>query len=305
MSIIKKDQKIDIFLQVLAAETGASKNTLLAYEKDLVLADSYTQSIFEKNISSANGRELLSCLSRWHKQGKSAKTITRRISALKQMMKWLVSDGYRTDNPTTWLDNPKLPQTIPVSLLETEIYSILEAAEKLSPPDNLRMSAGIEILYGAGLRISELLQVRRADIIFIKSLILVRGKGGRERLVPLTNISLIKIKNWLEKRDVAGPDTHHEQLLALPSEPVLTRQKFSTLLKKIASIAQIDPVRGSPHKLRHSFATHMLNRGADLRSLQMMLGHADISTTQIYTKTRPERLHGLVSTNHPLSQKDR
>ena len=292
-------------MQVLAAETGASKNTLLAYEKDLVLADSHIQSIFNKNLSSTNERELLSCLSYWQKQGKSAKTITRRISALKQMMKWLVSDGYRTDNPTIWLDNPKLPQTIPVSLLETEIYSILEAAEKLSPPDNLRMSAGIEILYGAGLRISELLQVRRADIIFTKSLILVRGKGGRERLVPLTNISLIKIKNWLKKRDVAGPDTHHEQLLALPSEPVLTRQKFSTLLKKIASIAQIDPVRVSPHKLRHSFATHMLNRGADLRSLQMMLGHADISTTQIYTKTRPERLHGLVSTNHPLSQKDR
>mgnify|MGYP001259707002 FL=1 len=305
MSITKKDQKINIFLQVLAAETGASKNTLLAYEKDLVLADSHTQSIFNKNLSSTNERELLSCLSHWQKQGKSAKTITRRISALKQMMKWLVSDGYRTDNPTTWLDNPKLPQTIPVSLLETEIYSILEAAEKLSPPDNLRMSAGIEILYGAGLRISELLQVRRADIIFTKSLILVRGKGGRERLVPLTNISLIKIKNWLEKRDVVGPDTYHEQLLALPSELELTRQKFSTLLKKIASIAQIDPVRVSPHKLRHSFATHMLNRGADLRSLQMMLGHADISTTQIYTKTRPERLHGLVSTNHPLSQKDR
>ena len=291
-------------MQVLAAETGASKNTLLAYEKDLVLADSHTQSIFDKNLSSANERELLSCLSRWQKQGKSAKTITRRISALKQMMKWLVSDGYRTDNPTTWLDNPKLPQTIPMSLLETEIYSILEAAEKLSPPDNLRMSAGIEILYGAGLRISELLKVKRADINFTKSLILVRGKGGRERLVPLTNISLIKIKNWLEKRDVVGPDTYHEQLLALPSELELTRQKFSTLLKKIASIAQIDPVRVSPHKLRHSFATHMLNRGADLRSLQMMLGHADISTTQIYTKTRPERLHGLVSSNHPLSQKD-
>ena len=149
MSIIKKDQKIDIFLQVLAAETGASKNTLLAYEKDLVLADSHIQSIFEKNLSSANEHELLSCLSCWQKQGKSAKTITRRISALKQMTKWLVSDGYRTDNPTTWLDNPKLPQTIPLSLFETEIYSILEAAEKLSPPDNLRMSAGIEILYGA------------------------------------------------------------------------------------------------------------------------------------------------------------
>ena len=117
MSIIKKDQKINIFLQVLAAETGASKNTLLAYEKDLVLADSHTQSFFDKNLSSANERELLSCLSRWQKQGKSAKTITRRISALKQMMKWLVSDGYRTDNPTTWLDNPKLPQTIPFVLI--------------------------------------------------------------------------------------------------------------------------------------------------------------------------------------------
>jgi integrase/recombinase XerD len=218
------------------------------------------------------------------------------------MMKWLVSDGYRQDNPTIWLDNPKLPQSIPASLSELEVNALLDATKMLPELDNLRMSAGMEILYGAGLRISELLLLRRGDIISGRNLIIVRGKGGRERMVPLTDIAISKTQIWLEQRDAAGPDTHHEQLIAMPDEPAITRQKFSTLLKKLATIAQIDTARVSPHKLRHSFATHMLNRGADLRSLQMMLGHADISTTQIYTKTRPERLRGLVTTNHPLAK---
>ncbi len=303
MSDILTDPKINLFLHALAAETGASKNTLTAYKSDLIIADSHIQASFKTNLSSANEGEITSCLTTWQKLGKSPKTISRRVSALKNMMKWLVSDGYRKDNPTTWLDSPKLPSSIPVSLSETEIISLLRAAEKLPSPDNLRMSVGMEILYGTGLRISELLQLRRGDIISGRGLIMVRGKGGRERLVPLTDIAGSKIKTWLEIRDDVGPDTRHEQLLALPNESEITRQKFSLLLKNITLIAQIDPVRVSPHKLRHSFASHMLNRGADLRSLQMMLGHADISTTQIYTKTRPERLHGLVSTNHPLAKR--
>ncbi len=305
MSSILADKNISLFLQALAAETGASKNTLSAYESDLIIADNYIQAFFKTNLSFADEHELTSCLAFWKKEGQSPKTILRRISALKNMMKWLVSDGYREDNPATWLDSPKLPKSIPTSLSEPEIITLLEATEKLTSPNNLRMSAGMEILYSTGLRISELLQLRRGDIISGKGLIMVRGKGGRERLVPLTDIAISKTKTWLEIRDADGPDTCHEQLLALPNEQKVTRQKFSVLLKKIAVIANIDTMRVSPHKLRHSFATHMLNRGADLRSLQMMLGHADISTTQIYTKTRPERLLGLVSTNHPLAQKEK
>ena len=305
MSTIIKDENIKLFLLALAAETGASKNTLLAYESDLINADSHIQASFKTNLSSANEHELISCLATWQTQGQSPRTISRRISALKNMMKWLVSDGFRQDNPAIWLDRPKLPHSIPASLSESDIISLLGAAEKLPSPNNFRMSAGMEILYGTGLRISELLQIRRGDIIPGRGLILVRGKGGRERSVPLTNIAVFRTKLWLEIRESSGPDIYHEQLLALPNERKVTRQKFSLLLKKIALIANIEPVRVSPHKLRHSFATHMLNRGADLRSLQMMLGHADISTTQIYTKTRPERLRGLVSTAHPLAQKEK
>ena len=299
------DKNISLFLQALAAETGASKNTLSAYESDLVIADNYIQAFFKTNLSFANDHELTSCLAFWKKEGQSPKTILRRISSLKNMMKWLVSDGYREDNPAIMLDSPKFPKPIPTSLSELEIISLLEATEKLTSPDNLRMSAGIEILYSTGLRISELLQLRRGDIISGRGLIMVRGKGGRERLVPLTDIAISRTKTWLAIRDADGPDNYHEQLLALPNEQIITRQKFSILLKKIARIASIDSTRVSPHKLRHSFATHMLNRGADLRSLQIMLGHADISTTQIYTKTRPERLRGLVSINHPLAQKEK
>ena len=299
----KRDAKISLFLQSLAAETGASKNTLSAYEGDLILADDHIQTTFEINLSSANKRELFSCLSIWQIQGQAPRTVARRISALRHMMKWLVSDGYRQDNPTIFLDNPKLPQSIPASLSELEVDALLNATEKLPAPDNLRMSVGIEILYGAGLRISELLLLRRGDIVSGRNLIIVRGKGGRERMIPLTDIAISKTETWLEKRDAAGPDINNEQLISMPYESKITRQKFSTLLKKLATSAQIDTARVSPHKLRHSFATHMLNRGADLRSLQMMLGHSDISTTQIYTKTRPERLLGLVTTNHPLAKK--
>ena len=299
------DKNISLFLQALVAETGVSKNTLSAYESDLVIADNYIQAFFNTSLSFANEHELTSCLAFWKKEGQSPRTILRRISSLKNMMNWLVSDGYREDNPAIMLDSPKFSKSIPTSLSELEIISLLEATEKLTPPDNLRMSVGMEILYSTGLRISELLQLRRGDIISGRGLIMVRGKGGRERLVPLTDIAISKTKTWLEIRDADGPETYHEQLLALPNEQIITRQKFSIFLKKIARIASIDATRVSPHKLRHSFATHMLNRGADLRSLQLMLGHADISTTQIYTKTRPERLRGLVSTNHPLAQKEK
>ena len=299
----KRDVTISLFLQSLAAETGASKNTLSAYESDLLLADTHIQNTFETNLSSANEHELLSCLSAWQIQGQAPRTVARRISALRHMMKWLVSDGYRQDNPTIFFDKPKLPQSIPESLSELEVEALLNSTEKLPPPDNLRMAVGIEILYGAGLRISELLLLRRGDIVSGRNLIIVCGKGGRERMIPLTDIAISKTETWLEKRDAAGPDINNDQLISMPYESKITRQKFSTLLKKLATSAQIDTARVSPHKLRHSFATHMLNRGADLRSLQMMLGHSDISTTQIYTKTRPERLRGLVTTNHPLAKK--
>ena len=213
----------------------------------------------------------------------------------------MVADGYRTDNPVQFLDSPKLPESLPKSLDEEEVLGLLAAARKLSPPDDLRMEAALELLYAGGLRISELLGLKIQDISPQKSALMITGKGGKERLVPITELALQRALDWLAFRDKDGPIPHTDQLLS-GRDREMNRQSFSLLLKKIARIAGIDASRVSPHILRHSFATHMLNRGADLRTLQALLGHADIATTQIYTRTRPDRLKGLVASAHPLAK---
>ena len=163
------------------------------------------------------------------------------------------------------------------------------------------MEAALELLYAGGLRISELLGLKIQDISPQKSALMITGKGGKERLVPITELALQRALDWLAFRDKDGPIPHTDQLLS-GRDREMNRQSFSLLLKKIARIAGIDASRVSPHILRHSFATHMLNRGADLRTLQALLGHADIATTQIYTRTRPDRLKGLVVSAHPLAK---
>ena len=223
-------------------------------------------------------------------------------------MGWAVDDQIRTDNPCRWIDNPSLPAPLPKSLSEDEVTKLLAAADAMQPPAlSLRLVAMIEILYATGVRVSELVQLqvsqfrRRPDSIFIV------GKGGRERLVPLGLAAKRAAADWLLLRDSTSGYALSEYMFPADSATAdggaMTRQQFSRLLKTIAVAAQIDPRRVTPHKIRHSFATHMLNRGADLRSLQTMLGHADIATTQIYTSSRPDRLAGLVADAHPLASK--
>ena len=288
---------INRFLQAQAAEKAAAANSLLAYETDLHLIARQ----IDADFSDMDAHDLRRLIKGWEAEGLAPRTRARRLSTLRQFMSWMVADGYRTDNPVQFLDSPKLPESLPKSLDEEEVLGLLAAAQKLPPPDDLRMEAALELLYAGGLRISELLGLKIQDISPQKSALMITGKGGKERLVPITELALQRALDWLAFRDKDGPIPHTDQLLS-GRDREMNRQSFSLLLKKIARIAGIDASRVSPHILRHSFATHMLNRGADLRTLQALLGHADIATTQIYTRTRPDRLKGLVASAHPLAK---
>jgi len=288
---------INRFLQAQAAEKAAAANSLMAYETDLHLIARQ----IDADFSDMDAHDLRRLIKGWEAEGLAPRTRARRLSTLRQFMSWMVADGYRTDNPVQFLDSPKLPESLPKSLDEEEVLRLLAAARKLPPPDDLRMEAALELLYAGGLRISELLGLKIQDISPQKSALMITGKGGKERLVPITELALQRALDWLAFRDKDGPIPHTDQLLS-GRDREMNRQSFSLLLKKIARIAGIDASRVSPHILRHSFATHMLNRGADLRTLQALLGHADIATTQIYTRTRPDRLKGLVASAHPLAK---
>lgn len=300
MATISNETLITHFLSALAAEKGVSENTLIGYKNDLMALDNSMAVSFV--VMTAD--DIRRSVQKFYAEGLAARTVSRRLSALRQFAGWMVSDQIRLDNPSLFLDNPKLPDPLPKSLNEADVSSLISACSKLEPPYDLLMQAGLELMYSAGLRISELLSLRLQDFVADKDMLLIRGKGGRERMVPLTSIAIATARRWRDARDADGPDAETDQLLAYRSQE-MTRQKFSLLLKQIARHAGIDERKVSAHVLRHSFATHLLNRGADLRSLQMLLGHADIATTQIYTRTRQDRLAGLVGDAHPLAESDR
>ena len=294
---------IDSFLQAISAMRAVSNNTIIAYRQDLYDC---------QDILGKRGKTLLTCdinhlrsvISTWHERGLSSHTVARRLSSLRQFTGWALEEGLREDNPTLWLDNPSLPVTLPKSLSELEIIRLLEAAAKLKPKtDALKAQTMMEILYATGLRVSELVTLLVAQFRRNPQIILVTGKGGRERVVPLGDAARYAAMRWIEFRDTQEVFIGSNYMFPTNYGKVMSRQQFAQILAKIALLADIDVKRVSPHKLRHSFATHMLNRGADLRSLQSMLGHADISTTQIYTASRPERLAGLVSSSHPLARR--
>jgi len=295
---------IDRFLQTIAAEKAVSKHTLAAYHNDLSVVEAglvkLSSDTAAGGLQTASADDLRKELHVWYEQGLTARTIARRLSALRNFMSWMVAENHRLDNPSQLLDSPKLPQSLPKSLSEDEVITLIEASAHLPETQALQMRAGLELLYAGGLRISELLALRVQDMARDRQMLVIKGKGGRERLSPLTAVSVEVARLWLAHRDADGPVTHSDQFLA-DTKSELTRQKFSVLLKQMAEHAGLRADRVSPHVLRHSFATHMLNNGADLRSLQTLLGHADIATTQIYTTTRSDRLHQLVTGAHPLA----
>ena len=301
------DPLIKMFLDALVAMRATSENTLAAYRRDLTDTSKLLRAA-ETSLVDCNPDDLRQVIRLWYQTGLSARSVARRLSALRQFMGWAVDDQIRTDNPCRWIDNPSLPAPLPKSLSEDEVAKLLAAADAMQPPAlSLRLVAMIEILYATGIRVSELVQLRVSQFRRRPDSIIIVGKGGRERLVPLGLAAKRAAADWLLLRDSTSGYALSEYMFPAESTTAdggaMTRQQFSRLLKTIAVAAQIDPRRVTPHKIRHSFATHMLNRGADLRSLQTMLGHADIATTQIYTSSRPDRLAGLVADAHPLASK--
>ena len=295
------DPLIDGFLQAMSAMRASSENTLLAYRRDL--ADCHRSlSKSGTDFAICTPDDVRALIVEWHHRGLSPRSVARRLSALRQLMAWTVDETIRPDNPTRWIDNPSLPAGLPKSLSEAEIAQLLAVASNLSPaPVALRALAMLEVLYATGLRVSELVGLKVSQFRRNPETILVIGKGGRERLVPLGEVARDVAAKWLEVREANTAFILSDRMFPSDDGTAMTRHEFARLLKKLAFDAGIDARRVSPHKLRHSFATHMLNRGADLRSLQSLLGHADISTTQIYTANRPERLAGLVAHAHPLA----
>ena len=219
------------------------------------------------------------------------------MSALRQFHLFLLKEGVRTDDPTAQLDTPRLPRPLPKFLAEAEVDALQEAAARKPGRPGALARAALELLYATGMRVSELLSLPRSALGAKAEVMIIKGKGGKERMVPLSDsarqasVALLAVTEAQSRFLFPGRD---------PKQP-LTRQAFFLLLKQIALDANLDPARVSPHVLRHSFASHMLARGADLRSLQMLLGHADISTVQIYTHVQTERLRKVMEENHPLS----
>jgi len=288
-----KDRHVEAFLEMLVAERGAARNTFAAYESDLTDAGTFAAAR-GATLATQDAATLRGYLARLAESGLSERTAARRLSALRQFHKFLVREGVRPDDPTEQLEQPRLPQTLPKYLSESEVDSLLEAAALRPEGQAARMRAALEILYATGLRVSELLALPRTALAGDAQLLLVRGKGGRERVVPLSDAA----------RQAAQPLSLGKSRWLFPGRDptqALTRQGFALGLKRVALDAGLDPARVSPHVLRHSFASHMLARGADLRSLQLLLGHADIATTQIYTHVLAERLQRLIEAHHPLA----
>jgi integrase/recombinase XerD len=291
------DPKVDAFLEMLTVERGAARNTIKSYANDL---NDFAEFAAGRGQATA-GADVATCqayMASLHGRGLSARTAARRLSALRQFHLFLLQDGVRQDDPTTLLDSPKLPKPLPKFLAETEVDALLQAAAQKPGRPGALARAALELLYATGMRVSELLALPRAALGARAEVMIIKGKGGKERMVPLSAAAkeaataLLAATAGNSPFLFPGRDPKHQ----------LTRQAFFLLLKQIALEAGIDPGRVSPHVLRHSFASHMLARGADLRSLQMLLGHADISTVQIYTHVQTERLRQLVEEHHPLSE---
>ncbi len=311
---------VEAFLEMLSAERGAAQNTLDSYSRDLSDFAVYAAQL-GLDAASANVDTIRGYLKRLDEAGLAASTAARRLSALRQYHKFLYSEGVRQDDPCTVIDSPQRKRPLPTIMGEEEVDLLIEMAWKRSrngqDPEGLRLYCLIEILYATGLRVSELVELplsaAAAATRTEDPVLYVKGKGGRERVVPLNGAASEALETYMTLRhrfiprlDTDGSEPADTAKFLFPSrgrEGHLTRQRFGQLLKELATDAGIDSKRVSPHTLRHAFASHLLARGADLRSVQKMLGHADISTTQIYTHVMEERLKQVVEDCHPLSEK--
>jgi len=303
------------FLDMLVAERGAAKNTHDAYERDILDFNKFlkeSNSVLEKATAEDIEDYLEELSERNNIKNKGEKTavrtLARRISALRQFYGFLLSEGTRADDPTSTIESPKQTRTLPKILSEDEVNNLIKVAGEPGGPESTRLVALLEILYATGLRVSELVGLPVSAIGADNRFLKVEGKGGRERMAPLSEPARKSLKSYMDirKRFLTPGQKEDENPWLFPSRTSesghLTRQRFAQLLKELARNAEMPEGKVSPHVLRHAFATHLLSHGADLRSVQKMLGHADIATTQIYTQILEDQKQDTVEENHPLAK---
>lgn len=297
---------IEAFLEMMAAERGASRNTLEAYRRDLLAFDVHLarDGCSAEAATRDQVRRYLGTMS----ANAAASSQARRLSALRQYFAFLYSEGLRGDDPTTAIDSPHRAQALPKILSQADIEKLIGAAREAAEDsdEGVRLLCIVEILYASGLRVSELVTLPLSAARGRNAFLLVKGKGGKERMVPLNRAACESVREYLKVRDeFYSPAVRGSERYLFPSrgrEGHLTRRRCHQLLKALALGAGIDPDKLSPHVLRHAFATHLVEGGADLRSVQTLLGHADIATTQIYTHVASERLKATIASAHPLSR---
>lgn len=294
---------IEAFLDMMSAERGASHNTIAAYRRDLL---DFCATGDAKRTARDDVKRYLASLAA---SGISPSSQARKLSALRQFFGFLFAEGIRKDDPTSAIDAPKRARSLPKILSRDDVDALIETARQVEDADGLRLACIVEMLYAAGLRVTELVGLPLAAVRGKNGFLLVKGKGNKERLAPLGPSARAAVDAYLAVRDEflpAGARRHAAERFLFPSrsaEGFLTRRRCHQMLKALALKANIDPEKLSPHVLRHAFATHLVEGGADLRSVQTLLGHADIATTQIYTHVASDRLTSVMESAHPLSRR--
>ena len=307
------DRWISAFLEAQAAELGAARNTLLAYGRDLKDFAGWLGGR-KRDFTDAARADVEDYIVSCEADGLSPATRARRLSAIRQLYRFAYDEGWRDDNPAIQVAGPAKAKRLPKILSEAEVDALLAATRDSgrNPVERARNVCMMELLYATGMRVSELVGLPVTAARGDPRMLLVRGKGGKERMVPLSAPAREALANWLMIRDAADEEAR-KTVKAPPGKHLfpargaaghMTRQAFHGLLKDLAITAGVSPAKVTPHVLRHAFATHLLAGGADLRAIQTMLGHADISTTEIYTHVLDERLKALVLTHHPLARDD-
>lgn len=307
----RRPDRIEPFLDMMSAERGAAALTLTGYRQDL---EGLAVHLAARGLAveTADPTALRGFLVALDDAGLAASSVARKLSAMRQFFGFLYREGIRPDDPTVVIDGPKRAQSLPKLLSEAEVELLLDAARDQPGPEGARCLAMLEILYASGMRVSELVGLPLAAAKRDPRVLIVRGKGDKERMVPVGAPAQAALRTYLEVRSTflpgggAAGDTARPSPWLWPSRGAdghVTRQRFGQMLKALAVSVGIDRSRVSPHVLRHAFASHLLARGADLRSVQQMLGHADISSTQIYTHVLDARLQDLVHGHHPLAER--
>jgi len=296
---------VEAFLEMMAVERASARNTLTAYGKDLVDAQGFLAAR-GRDLAAASAEDVESYFAALSDRGLSPATAARRRAAVRQFYRFVLGEGWRSDDPSRRVEAPKRGRPLPKVLSRAEVDAIIASASARDGAQGLRLGCMVELAYASGLRISELTALPLAVLARDPAYLIVKGKGGKERLAPLNAAARTAVRAYLEVRKSFLPRGDAANPWLFPSRGKggrLTPRRFAQLLDEAAADAGIDPARVSPHVLRHAFATHLLEGGADLRVVQKLLGHADIATTQIYTHVAGDRLAEVVATKHPLARK--